>query len=346
MASAVYNVIMVAVVAAALWIIKNHNSVFRFTTAVIGTGLISFILALVLGEGAFGILRLLCYATFLHGTIAFGGCAAIYWKLSRGLSITLAVISLALAAVAVDAFLVEPNALEVNRFQVKSTKITRPYRIVVFSDFQTDVIGEHERTAIRAAMAENPDLLLMPGDYIQEANGKKRQELHAQMRAVLQEFHFGGKLGAFGVEGNCDFPDWPLIFENSPVTVFKETGSVDIGEIKITGLSMNDSMDTALKIEMSDKFHIVFGHYPDFALGNVHADLLIAGHTHGGQVQLPWYGPIFTLSHVPRKWACGMNDIGGGRTLVVSRGIGMERHNAPRLRFLCKPEIVVIEIAP
>jgi predicted MPP superfamily phosphohydrolase len=78
----------------------------------------------------------------------------------------------------------------------------------------------------------------------------------------------------------------------------------------------------------------------------VEADLLIAGHTHGGQVRLPGIGPLITLSRVRRSWAAGLTDIGRGRQLLVSRGIGMERGRAPRLRFLCRPELVVLELAP
>ncbi len=83
-----------------------------------------------------------------------------------------------------------------------------------------------------------------------------------------------------------------------------------------------------------------------FALGSVPADLLIAGHTHGGQVRLPLIGAIMTLSRIPRRWAAGLTDLPGGGRLLVSRGTGMERANAPRLRFLCRPELVVIDLTP
>ena len=88
------------------------------------------------------------------------------------------------------------------------------------------------------------------------------------------------------------------------------------------------------------------GHSPNFSLGEIQADLLIAGHTHGGQVRLPLLGPVMTLSAVPRAWASGVTEIKPGKTLIVSRGVGMERHNAPRLRFLCRPEIVIVELLP
>jgi len=63
-------------------------------------------------------------------------------------------------------------------------------------------------------------------------------------------------------------------------------------------------------------------------------------------VQLPFIGPLMTLTAVPRAWASGVTTIAPGKTLVVSRGIGMERGHAPRLRFLCRPEVVVIDLLP
>ncbi|MBD1937970.1 hypothetical protein [Microcoleus sp. FACHB-68] len=109
---------------------------------------------------------------------------------------------------------------------------------------------------------------------------------------------------------------------------------------------MAASRNSRLKVAPCDRFHIVLGHAPDCALGDVDADLLVAGHTHGGQVRLPFVGPVFTRSKIPRSWAAGMTKLTGNRTLIVSRGIGMQRGVAPRVRFLCRPELVIIELLP
>jgi hypothetical protein len=108
------------------------------------------------------------------------------------------------------------------------------------------------------------------------------------------------------------------------------------------------SFNTATQVAGDpEHFHVVLGHSPNFALGDVAADLLIAGHTHGGQVRLPLVGAIMTLSRIPRRWAAGgLTNLPDGRRLLVSRGIGMERCNAPRLRFLCRPELVVLDLTP
>ena len=92
---------------------------------------------------------------------------------------------------------------------------------------------------------------------------------------------------------------------------------------------------------------IVFAHRPDvlYALHrDTRVDLVVAGHTHGGQVQIPFYGPPITLSSVPRLvGAGGLHDV-DGRRVYVSRGIGWEHGHAPRVRFLCPPEVSVLHL--
>lgn len=126
----------------------------------------------------------------------------------------------------------------------------------------------------------------------------------------------------------------------------RTTESFDVGGIHLSGLSHYDSGNKKLAIPASSDYHIVLGHRPDFSLGKVNGDLFVAGHTHGGQVCIPFFGPVMTLSKVPRKWASGMTEIAGSKYLVVSRGVGLERGNAPALRFCCAPEIVIIDIVP
>jgi predicted MPP superfamily phosphohydrolase len=93
------------------------------------------------------------------------------------------------------------------------------------------------------------------------------------------------------------------------------------------------------------------GHAPDYMnnvlLGHVRREMLcVAGHTHGGQVNIPGFGPPITLSRVPRWLAAGGLHQRKGAWLLVSRGVGMERSNAPRIRFNCRPQLVVVTLVP
>ena len=98
-----------------------------------------------------------------------------------------------------------------------------------------------------------------------------------------------------------------------------------------------------------DGLTIVMGHSPDFARPLIEEGsdiplLCIAGHTHGGQIVIPGFGPPVTLSRLPRRYAGGFHRIGDS-ALCVSRGIGMERGYAPQIRLFCPPELVVIEVS-
>ena len=195
-------------------------------------------------------------------------------------------------------------------------------------------------------MAENPDLVLLAGDYLQCDDFTRQQRLRRELRGFLEAINLSAPLGVFAVRGNVDPPDWLEIFVDLPVTVFQETRSLESGELTITGLSVEDSFSGRLVLPATAQFHIVLGHSPNFALHAAAGDLLVAGHTHGGQVRLPGIGPLLTGSLVPRSWAAGRTDLEDGRVLVVSRGVGHERGDAPRLRFLCRPELVMITIRP
>ena len=63
-------------------------------------------------------------------------------------------------------------------------------------------------------------------------------------------------------------------------------------------------------------------------------------------MRLPGIGPMITHARIPHSWAAGMTDLPNGRRLFVSRGIGMERDYAPRMRFLCRPELAIIDLVP
>ncbi|MEI6972381.1 MAG: hypothetical protein WCL44_12800, partial [bacterium] len=183
--------------------------------------------------------------------------------------------------------------------------------------------------------------------YAQVAGVGRYGEVVADLNRIIVRAGLHPRLGCFAVGGDIDRQGlWQGIFEGLPVHAVQRSTVFDAGPVVVTALSPEDSRRSSLMVAPQDKLHIVLGHAPDFSLSNVDADILLAGHTHGGQVRLPLLGPILTLSRVPRDWAAGLTTISEGRSLLVSRGIGMERQNAPRLRFLCRPELVILDVLP
>ena len=82
-------------------------------------------------------------------------------------------------------------------------------------------------------------------------------------------------------------------------------------------------------------------HTPDLVetAAELGVDFYLAGHTHGGQIRLPWLGALMTAPKYGKQYEAGLYRIASTQ-LYVSRGIGMEGLGMPRVRFLCPPEIV------
>ena len=338
---------MAAVDLAALAVLWRKRTPAVWRAIVVSGGAAVLLLAGALGPSSFGVFRLAACGLFLHGSVVLAASAVLLWRTGRKTAVFSATAVVLLVLVAVDAFLIEPTWLEVSRVRLTTPKVTRPVRIVVVADLQTDHIGPYEREVFRRIMQEKPDLILLAGDYLQ-VWGQPRKEAFGQLGELLRELDFRAPGGVFAVAGNIDAWDWPRMFDGLPVTVVRATEQFETCGIRLTCLSVGSSFNSRLKIDTPDpdRFHVVLGHAPNFAKGRIEADLLVAGHTHGGQVCLPWIGPLLTLADVPREWASGLSDLPGGGKLLVSRGVGMERGSAPRLRFLCRPELVVVDLVP
>ena len=94
----------------------------------------------------------------------------------------------------------------------------------------------------------------------------------------------------------------------------------------------------------ANTFNIVLYHHPSgFAqTWGTPTDLMLAGHTHGGQIRLPLYGALVTLDRFGKRWESGRFRE-NGVTLIVSRGLGCEP-GTPEMRFCCRPEVVVVDL--
>ena len=265
----------------------------------------------------------------------------------RWLSMACLAAAIGVVAAAVDAFLIEPQWLELTCTEITSLKLARRYRIVLITDLQVDRVTQYERRALVLAKQQQPDLILLGGDYTQVA-WEEFEAVAGQLHNLLREVDLQAPLGVFAVRGNVDVFDWRQVFAGLPITTVSHTESFELGGLRLTCLGLHDSYHTGLHLTnpTPQRFHIVLGHSPNFALGRIDADLLLAGHTHGGQVRLPLLGTIFPNAAVPRSWAAGLTSLPSGAKLYVSRGVGMERGDSPRLRFMCRPELTVIDLVP
>ena len=325
-ATLLYNALMFVVDVAILRRLQAKKSIATAGALAVAAAAIGSLAALLLGHERFAVIRLAAWAIFAHGVVLSLGTAVVFWRSRRGWSIAAAAVAAVLALIAVDAFLIEPEWLEVSHVEISSAKLGRPRRIVVLADFQVDRIGPYERKVIQTVVEAKPDLVLLAGDYVQ-AEPEQREVVCADVNALLREADLAAHARVFAVQGDMEGPGWPDLFHGLDFVTVSATESFDLGGgLSLTCLSLDASFDTSTQVAADpEHFHLVLGHCPNFALGKVSADLLVAGHTHGGQVRLPVVGALMTLSRIPRSWAAGLTNLPGGGRLLVSRGTGMER---------------------
>ena len=269
----------------------------------------------------------------------------------------IAALGLAVIPIAIDAQFVTPFdlRLETGAFDVPADRAgTLPLKIAVLADLQATTVGDHERNAIDTLMATEPDLILIPGDVFQGSATMFHSEV-ADFRELLSGLHAPG--GVFAVHGNTD--------SRRPASTLFDGTDIQVLDDEVVRFQVRDRSVALLGLSMAyvgrdrrcadfantpgdQELRIVMGHVPDIVYsiprGSSRVDLVVAGHTHGGQVSFPFIGPPVVLTSVPRNVAAGGLHVLDGRRIYISRGVGMERGLAPRIRWRCPPEVSLITL--
>ncbi|HXK87865.1 MAG TPA: metallophosphoesterase [Phycisphaerae bacterium] len=269
----------------------------------------------------------------------------------------LAVLTLLVAPIGVYATFIEPFRLTLETVRVplrEGRDAGSEIRVAVLADIQTDRVGEHEHRAIDLAMAQTPDIILLPGDLWQSEHEPTPKDT-AALRELLNRLSAPG--GVWFSPGNCDSPAWTknllagtpvTLLDNDIVQVQVRGRRVTIGGVELYNTREAEALIRQLEEDpTSGDVRILMGHLPDNVLHlrpNSRIDLVVAGHTHGGQIVIPGLGPPMTLSRVPRHIGAGGLHHLNGNAIYVSRGVGCERRKAPRIRFFCPPEVSLLTI--
>lgn len=255
-------------------------------------------------------------------------------------------------------FWIEPHQIKMTyeKLAVPGWKAKRPLRLLHFGDMHIERITERERQLVDLAKSANPDVILFSGDLLGLSNVRDSAAWeHA--REILGALH--APLGVYLVTGSPPVDPQDVIakvlrgkgnirwLRNEKVTLEFEGQPMDIVGVTCTHRPFIDAprLDAVLKGK-PENFTILLYHTPDLApeaaLRGI--NLQLSGHTHGGQVRLPFFGALYAASLYGRKLQMGRYRL-GGMTLYVSRGLGLEGEGAPRVRFLCPPEVTLWEIS-
>jgi uncharacterized protein len=252
-------------------------------------------------------------------------------------------------------WLVEPRLVEVTHTRVESPHVPaghRGVRVVHLSDVHSIAHPLLEDRLPRLVAEERPDLVVFSGDAANTPAGV------ATFRACITEI--ARIAPTFCVKGNwdaCYFPEVERFAGTGATELDLTSSTISVGglPVHVVGAGFQASLvglGPAISPLPQDGPTVVIHHlpYPDIVPKQLagRVDLMCAGHTHGGQVALPFYGALITFSKFGKRFERGLyRDADGfGFPLYVSRGIGMEGHGSPRVRFCSRPEVAVIDLVP
>lgn len=261
-------------------------------------------------------------------------------------------------ALVIYGFWVEPHALRLTTQRLESPKLgfVKPLRVLHLADIHVERITKRERELVDMVKALAPDLILFSGDFL-NLSYTHDELAREHARSVLVELD--APLGVYAVSGSpaVDPPEvvakildgmehirW---LRTEHAIVEHEGKQIEILGLDCTHRPFIDApnLTRALNGGGPDTFRILVYHTPDLApeAAQLGIDLQLSGHTHGGQVRIPFYGAIYAASLYGKQFESGRRQV-GDLTLYVSRGIGLEGGGAPRLRFNCAPEVVLWEL--
>ena len=238
---------------------------------------------------------------------------------------------------------IEADWLEVTRITVETPKWPRGkvLRVAHLSDLHVD-----SRTRALSRIAdvlrdEKIDLIVFSGDSLNSADAAPL------FRSVL-----GGlpaRLGRVAVRGNHDVYRWGKVdlFGGGVATELISDAPLlfEEGSLAICGAPFGalDGVEGCLKSAPPEAFLLFLYHSPDLVEAlQPQPDLYLTGHTHGGQVAMPVYGALITMSNFDKRYEAGRYQV-GKTTLYVNRGIGFEPR-MPKVRFFARPEVTIIEL--
>ncbi len=248
-------------------------------------------------------------------------------------------------------FAIERNDIEVNRYRISLPRLPAEFEGFTLVHLTDLHYGPFAGEAFFEALVERvnglrKDIVVCTGDYV--LNRKASDEVDA-IWPILSQLR--APLGVYSVLGNHDHwadaersINWleksgqGLLYRRVPLERAGKriwlAGAGDLWED-------HRSLDPLLAHIPADEFRVVLAHNPDSAdtLQHERFDLMVSGHTHGGQVRIPFLGaPYMPVKN--REYTMGLVRSKKGLPVFISRGVG----TTIPLRFNCSPEIAVLEL--
>lgn len=248
------------------------------------------------------------------------------------------------------------NKVVCTRYNLESDKITDKLKLVVVADFHGCKYGEHSEPILKIISAEDPDLVLLCGDIFDDRLPFDRSnDLVRQLSEAWPVYYVSGnheywsgqidsiksKLNDYGVN----------VLEGTGRLVHIRKDTIIIGGIDDpTYLGKTIVRNQAMSISFTPKhYSVLLSHRPELTelFSDLHVDLVVSGHAHGGQFRIPYLlnnGLISPNQGLFPKYTSGIHHLTSQTSLIISRGLAKESTRVPR--FFNKPEIVSLTLGP
>lgn len=247
---------------------------------------------------------------------------------------------------------IEPNRIDINHYSIKLANLApefKGYRLVQFSDIHADgwMTRKHVAEIFNLVNSLNPDLIAITGDFVTYETTSHMDWLAVELRKLKAQD------GVFAVLGNHDH--WSGAdqvrkgLRDGGVIELKNTyNTLTRGEavLHVAGIDSHyiglDRIGTLVEKIPTTGTAILLAHEPDFAdlaAATGRFELQLSGHSHGGQIHIPFLAKPFLPDHA-KKYPRGMYQLDGMK-LYTNRGLGMI--HLP-LRFNARPEITVFTL--
>jgi uncharacterized protein len=248
---------------------------------------------------------------------------------------------------------IEPRLIHTERIKLSFERLPKAYRGMRILQFSDTHLGFHFHRRHLEQLAEmireeKPDMVCFTGDLVDRSELPDSRDIIEVLRTIE------APLGCFSVLGNHDYHqntnEIQSIFEqsgfrclrNQAVTLWKDGDPFTIAGVEDMAKG-KPNIRTALQGLDHSGFVLLLSHCPDYAhhVINHPIDLQLSGHSHGGQVRLPFVGGV-AYPPFGRLYPNGLYSLGDGKMkLYTNRGIGVSQ--LP-VRFMCRPELTVFTL--
>ncbi len=248
-----------------------------------------------------------------------------------------------ISAIFIYSVFIEPNLLHIKHLTIKSEEVPN-IRVVFVSDFHLSKLAKGRlEKIIKTVNRQNADIIISGGDYVINHSAKFSMDMEyvGSRLATMQS-----KYGFYTVLGNHDYhKDSRYIkrsFKKHGIKILENSNEkIDIEGSPLYIAGISDMQTTKIDLNKAlfgtKKPIILVSHSPDITpLAKSRVNLILSGHTHGGQIRVPFYGAVIVPSKYGKRYEAGYKE----NSVYISYGLGTSIIKA---RFNCMPEIVVID---